>query len=71
MSDVSATDMKVIRKALAELPGRIKTAQEKEMGDMMGKLKEVRLTRRHNVFVIVTNLAAWKWHSKALWSLDG
>jgi hypothetical protein len=41
MSDVSATDMKVVRKALAELPGIIKTAQEKEMGEMMGKLKEV------------------------------
>ena len=43
MSDVSTTDMKVIRKAMAELPGKIKIAQEKEMGEMMGKLKEVRL----------------------------
>lgn len=34
-------DRKVVQKALAELPPRIQEAKDKEMGDMLGKLKEV------------------------------
>jgi hypothetical protein len=41
MPDLSATDKKVVQGALAVLPTRTKAAQEKEMGEMMGKLKEV------------------------------
>ena len=41
MPDLSATDKKVVQRALAVLPARTKAAQEKEMGEMMGKLKEV------------------------------
>ena len=41
MPDLPAADKKVVREALARLPPRTKAAQEKEMGEMMGKLKEV------------------------------
>ena len=34
-------DMKIVQAALGSLPPRINTAKEKEMGDMMGKLKEL------------------------------
>lgn len=36
-----AQDRKVVQKALAELPPSIQEAKDKEMGDMLGKLKEV------------------------------
>jgi hypothetical protein len=47
MPDLSATDKKVVQKALAVLPARTKVAQEKEMGEMMGKLKEVSCRRSY------------------------
>ena len=34
-------DQKIVTKALRELPSRIQEARDKEMGDMMGKLKEL------------------------------
>lgn len=34
-------DQKIVQAALRSLPPRINTAKEKEMGDMMGKLKEL------------------------------
>ena len=34
-------DMKIVQTALSSLPPRINAAKEKEMGDMMGKLKEL------------------------------
>lgn len=34
-------DKKIVQAALRSLPPRINTAKEKEMGDMMGKLKEL------------------------------
>ena len=34
-------DMKIVQTALRSLPPRINAAKEKEMGDMMGKLKEL------------------------------
>ena len=34
-------DQKIVQKALRELPARIQEARDKEMGDMMGKLKEL------------------------------
>lgn len=41
MSNVPVQDQKVVRAALATLPTRISTAKDQEMGEMMGKLKEV------------------------------
>jgi hypothetical protein len=41
MSNLSAGDKKIVQQQLKQLPARTKVAQEKEMGEMMGKLKEV------------------------------
>ncbi|KAG4435504.1 hypothetical protein IFR05_009003 [Cadophora sp. M221] len=41
MSNLSAADRKLVQQQLVQLPPRTKAAQEKEMGEMMGKLKEL------------------------------
>ncbi|KAJ5873812.1 uncharacterized protein N7529_002242 [Penicillium soppii] len=41
IENISADDKRVAQKALRELPARITQAREKEMGDMMGKLKDL------------------------------
>jgi len=41
MQNLSPADKKLVQRQLALLPPRIKAAQEKEMGEMMGKLKQV------------------------------
>ena len=41
MQNLTAADRKVVQRQLQGLPPRIKAAQEKEMGEMMGKLKQV------------------------------
>jgi hypothetical protein len=41
MKNLSAGDMKIIRQQLIQLPPRTKAAQEKEMAEMMGKLKSL------------------------------
>jgi hypothetical protein len=41
MPNLSAGDRKIVQRQLVELPPRTKVAQEKEMADMMGKLKQV------------------------------
>lgn len=43
MDNLPAQDRKFVQKALRELPPRIHVAREKEMAEMMGKLKEVSL----------------------------
>ena len=35
------SDQRTVRRALAELPGRVEEAKQKEVGEMMGKLKEL------------------------------
>ncbi|KAF2239901.1 putative tetratricopeptide repeat protein 1 [Viridothelium virens] len=41
MQELQATDKKAVDKALRELPPRLEEAKSKEMGDMMGKLKDL------------------------------
>ena len=41
MENLPPEDVNIVKKALRELPGQINKAREKEMGEMMGKLKEV------------------------------
>jgi hypothetical protein len=41
MPNLPIPDKKIVQKALATLPPRINEAKEKEMGEMMGKLKEL------------------------------
>jgi len=43
LNNLSPADRKLVQRQLLSLAPRIKAAQEKEVGDMMGKLKEVRL----------------------------
>jgi hypothetical protein len=64
----------VVKSALATLPGLITAAREKEMGDMMGKLKEV----SSSFFIAVgfrQVLIEWgnearQWHLETIWPLD-
>jgi hypothetical protein len=63
----------VVKSALATLPALITAAREKDMGDMMGKLKEVSLP----FFIAVGFLQvlidwgneARQWHLEAIWPL--
>lgn len=48
MSNLSAADREIVQRQLIQLPPRTKAAQEKEMGEMMGKLKEVSI--HHSCF---------------------
>jgi len=41
MPNLSAADMKIVQRQLVALPPKTKAAQEKEMGEMMGKLKQL------------------------------
>ena len=41
MPNLPAQDKKIVHSALSSLPSRINAAKEREMGEMMGKLKEV------------------------------
>lgn len=41
MEGLPPPDRRVVQKALASLPPRLEEAKQKEMGEMMGKLKEV------------------------------
>lgn len=41
MENLPPQDKKIVQKALRELPNRINQAREKEIGEMMGKLKDV------------------------------
>ncbi|KAL1971386.1 hypothetical protein VTN77DRAFT_339 [Rasamsonia byssochlamydoides] len=41
MDNLPPQDKKIVQKALRELPSRIQSAREKEMAEMMGKLKEL------------------------------
>lgn len=41
MENLSADDKRIVQKALRELPPKIAKAREVEMGEMMGKLKDV------------------------------
>jgi len=41
MPNLPSGDRKIVQQQLGQLPSRTKAAQEKEMGDMMGKLKEL------------------------------
>jgi hypothetical protein len=41
MSNLSPVDKKAVQKALATIGPRLETAKTKEMGEMMGKLKQL------------------------------
>ena len=43
MPNLTSYDLNIVRKQLASLPPQIEAAKTHEMGEMMGKLKEVRV----------------------------
>ena len=55
-NNLSPQDRRHVQRELAALPARINAAKESEMGEMMGKLKEVTgslHTPPSNIFLIV------------------
>jgi len=67
MSDLPSQDKKVVYQALSVLPARINQAKEKELGDMMGKLKEVCL--RSNRWAVYLSPLAWERDTEAFRSI--
>ena len=70
MTNLSTADRKIVQQQLKQLPLRTKAAQEKEMGDMMDKLKEVscilyQVKARHLLVI------AWQRYFEAFWSVYG
>lgn len=59
MDNLPPSDQKIVQKGLRELPARIQVAREKEMGEMMGKLKDVSTSaqpiREKNTSLIMCN----------------
>jgi hypothetical protein len=49
MENLPADDKRIVQRALRDLPEQIKQAREKEMGDMMGKLKDVSIVIPVNI----------------------
>jgi hypothetical protein len=70
MANLSGADRKMVQRQLAGLPARIKEAQEKEMGDMMGKLKQVSSSSDVDVRC-GADKTAWEWHPEAFRAVDG
>lgn len=60
--------MKIVKSQLKALPPRTKAAQEKEMGEMMGKLKQVSNVLPDRLYASLW-IIAWEWHFEALWPL--
>lgn len=75
MDSLPSQDRKFVQRALGELPQKVQNAREKEMGEMMGKLKDVRshrgFIRPNHYSKLLTFEEAWKWYSQAFWSIDG
>lgn len=55
MDSLPPQDRRIVQRALASLPSRLEEAKQKEMGEMMGKLKEVGryrlLAERHGLLM--------------------
>jgi hypothetical protein len=77
MSNLSPADRKLVQQQLLSLTPRIKAAQEKEVGDMMGKLKDVCHDCLSMIWIdLCTDLwdflfLARQWHLEAFRAVDG
>jgi len=70
MDNLPPDDRRVVQRALRELPARINQAREKEMSEMMGKLKDV--SQPDSLALDrMANFAAGKWYSQTVWALYG
>lgn len=59
MDALPPDDRRIVQKALRELPARINEAKEKEVGEMMGKLKDV--SHRWLAFSMSRKLTIFSW----------
>lgn len=73
MDNLSPADRKIVASQLRSLPQRTKAAQEKEMAEMWGKLKDVSLSwfkkeaSDKSDCQNANDTVAGKWHSQAVW----
>ena len=58
MKSLPAADKKIVQRQLLQLPARTKAAQEKEMGEMMGKLKQVSISNPKSSMILT--LLSWE-----------
>lgn len=70
MDNLPPDDKRVVQKALRELPARINQAREKEMSEMMGKLKDVSQSDS-SILGRIANFAVGKWYSQTVWAVNG
>lgn len=57
MQNLSAADRKIVQQQLIRLPPKTKAAQEHEMGEMMGKLKQVSLSVHVSISIDYSNVS--------------
>lgn len=72
MDNLPPQDQKIVQRGLRELPPRIQVAREKEVGEMMGKLKDVSGLCSGRIYAVADNVhLAWEWHFEAFWTVYG
>ena len=69
MWNLPAGDRKIVQQQLKQLPARTKAAQDREMGEMMGKLKEVSFAEFAQILAENLLLIARQWYPQAFWSV--
>lgn len=70
MDTLPPDDRRIVQKALRELPAKINQAKDKEMADMMGKLKDVSSTVIFPFEAKADWSQAWEWHSQPIRTID-
>lgn len=74
MDTLPSDEKRIVQRALRELPERLNQAKEKEMGEMMSKMKDVSAAVGSVLSSILANYhahLAWKWTSEAFRPFDG
>ena len=72
MDNLPPDDRRIVQKALRELPDKIAKAREKEMAEMMGKLKDVSLAFLclNSLLFTLTNMPAGQWNPQTIWAFN-
>lgn len=74
MDTLPSDEKRIVQRALRELPERLNQAKEKEMGEMMSKMKDVSAAVASVLSSILANYhahLAWKWTPEAFRPFDG
>lgn len=78
MNNLPPDDRRIVQRALRDLPGRINEAKDKEMGEMMSKMKDVSAYIHHRMVLGSSNSGltfyiylAWKRLSQTIRVVDG